>query len=75
MFEGLGMDPNPSFFLPLFFVTHNSTNLSSIAYITVLSLSKLPPTSDNLDVQVRLNTVVKRYLLRTDTRQTSGLDI
>ena len=29
MFEGLGMDPNPSSFLPLIFVLHNSTSLSS----------------------------------------------
>ncbi len=52
--EGLEVDPNPSsFFLPLFFVLHNSTNLSSTITIYHLSLSKLPPTSDNLDVQVR----------------------
>ncbi len=48
------MYPNLSSFLPLFFDPYNSTNLSSsIIYITILSPSKLPPTSDNLDVQVR----------------------
>ena len=53
---GLGMDPNPSSFLPLIFVLHNSTNLSSTICFTIvftIRLSKLPPTSDNLDVQVR----------------------
>ncbi len=53
MNEGLEVDPNPSSFLPLFFVPHNSTNLSSTITSYHLSLSKLPPTSDNLDVQVR----------------------
>ena len=52
MNEGLEMDPNPSSFLPLIFVLHNSTNLSSTICFTI-RLSKLPPTSDNLDVQVR----------------------
>ena len=48
MNEGLEeVDPNPSSFLPLFFVPHNSTNLSSTIYITILSLRKPPPTSDN----------------------------
>ncbi len=40
------MGPNPSSFLPLFFDPYNSTNLSSTIYITILSPSKLPPTSD-----------------------------
>ena len=52
MNEGLEMDPNPSSFLPLIFVLHNSTNLLPFTCFYYLSLSKLPPTSDNLDVQV-----------------------
>ncbi len=51
--EELEVDPNPSSYLPLFFDPYNSTNLLSTIYITILSLSKLPPTSDNLNVQVR----------------------
>ena len=47
MNEGLEVDPNPSSFLPFFFVLHNFTNLSSTTIIYHLSLSKLPPTSDN----------------------------
>jgi hypothetical protein len=34
--EGLGMDPNPSSFLPLIFVLHNSTNLSSTICLTIV---------------------------------------
>jgi hypothetical protein len=45
MNEGLEVDPNPSSFLPLIFVIHNSTNLSSTICFTI-RLSKLPPTSD-----------------------------
>ena len=41
------MDPNPSSFLPLFFDPDKSKNLSSTIPIYHLSLSKLPPTSDN----------------------------
>ena len=43
MNEGLGMDPNPSSFLPLIFVLYNSTNLSSIAYIAILVLVSYHP--------------------------------
>ncbi len=46
MNEGLEVDPNPSSFLPLIFVLHNSTNLLPFACFYNLSLSKLPPTSD-----------------------------
>ena len=46
MNEGLEMDPNPSSFLPLIFVRHNSTNLLPFTCIYNLCLSKLPPTSD-----------------------------
>ncbi len=46
------MDPNPSSFLPLFFVLHNSTNILSFTCIYHLSLSKLPPTSDNIEVRI-----------------------
>ncbi len=45
------MDPNPSSFLPLIFVLHNSTNLSSITTNCHLSFSKLPPTSDRLSYE------------------------
>ena len=50
MNEGLEMDPNPSSFLPLIFVLHNSTNLSSTICFTI-RLSKLLPTSDNRTMQ------------------------
>ncbi len=60
MNEGLEVDPNPSSFLPLFFVLHNSTNLSTTIYITILSLSKLPPTSDNT---VLVSTVLVHVIL------------
>ena len=33
---GLEMDPNPSSFLPLIFVLHNSTNLSSTICFTIV---------------------------------------
>ena len=36
MSEGLGVDPNPSSFLPLIFVLHNSTNLSSTICFTIV---------------------------------------
>ena len=36
MNEGLEMDPNPSSFLPLIFVLHNSTNLSSTICFTIV---------------------------------------
>ncbi len=43
------MDPNPSSFLPLYFVSHNSTNCIPVTYVTINHqyLSKLPPTSDS----------------------------
>jgi hypothetical protein len=39
MNEGLGMDPNPSSFLPLFSDPHNSTNHISTFYFTILDFA------------------------------------
>ena len=37
--EGLEVDPNPSSFLPLFFVSHNSSNCIPRIYITIYVLA------------------------------------
>ncbi len=43
MFEGLEMDPNPSSFLPLYFVSHNSTNCILATYFTIYILANYHP--------------------------------
>ena len=67
MNEGLGMDPNPSSFLPLIFVLHNSTNLSSTICFTI-RLSKLAPTSDIAIVY--LSCILLYLILSTTVDQT-----
>ncbi len=42
-FEGLEVDPNPSFFLPLYFVSHNSTNCIPTIYTTIYILAYYHP--------------------------------
>ena len=37
------MDPNPSSFLPLYFVSHNSTNCIPVTYITIYILANYHP--------------------------------
>jgi hypothetical protein len=51
--EGLEVDPNPSSFLPLYLCLSQFHKLYIYHLRYHLYLSKLPPTSDNLDVQVR----------------------
>ncbi len=41
--EGLEVDPNPSSFLPLYFVSHNSTNCSATTYFTIYILANYHP--------------------------------
>ncbi len=41
--EGLEVDPNPSSFLPLFFVSHNSSNCIPLIYITIYILANYHP--------------------------------
>ncbi len=41
--EKLGVDPNPSSFLTLYFDPYNSTNLPSITYIDIQSLVSYHP--------------------------------
>ncbi len=41
--EGLEADPNPSSFLPLYFVPHNSTNCTSTTYVTISILANYRP--------------------------------
>jgi hypothetical protein len=41
MFEGLEVDPNPSSFLPLYFVSHNSTNCIPVTYLYYFTINIL----------------------------------
>ena len=41
--EGLEVDPNPSSFLPLYFVSHNSSNCIPLIYITIYILANYHP--------------------------------
>ncbi len=41
--EGLEVDPNPSSFLLLYFVSHNSTNCIPIVYFTINILANYHP--------------------------------
>ena len=41
--EGLEVDPNPSSFLPLYFVSHNSSNCIPLIYVTIYILANYHP--------------------------------
>ncbi len=41
--EGLGVDPNPSSFPPLYFVSHNSSNCIPLIYVTIYILANYHP--------------------------------
>ncbi len=63
--EGLEVDPNPSSFLPLCFVSHNSTNCTSITYFTIYILANYHPL---LTVQLGTGEAPKLDLWQTFAR-------
>ncbi len=60
--EGLGVDPNPSFFLPLYFDSHNSTNCTSTTYVTISILVNYHPLLTHLIVPGNLQALMPNAL-------------